>query len=453
MLKDSLAESLDSMVFYVMAGLSLLLVAVASTMTFTPQKGGDTIMKAAALPLSVDMKNLDFAGIMRRGGNMFELLGRVRGAYTVDQVAPLAGQDDAPGSSFRVVITQGGGIFAPNAETTLKDIRERFGVLDDVQIAEVENAESLGGGKFAVTARLTTSGRLMWPHDFSLFFGALPLSMQNVPVPLGFQLYGLHNILVNQIGAWVALIISIIMTAFFVPNMLRKGTVDLLLVKPISRPTLLVYKYIGGLIFIGLNTAIAVGGLWLVLALRTGVWSPAPLIAIPAITFFFAILYSVSVLFGVMTRSAVVSILVTILTWFFLFAVGLTVGVLAALDVQDAMMKGMEKAGRGKWKGPPPELKELPAEALSGEPLPRPYSDSPFGRVVRGIQRALPRTSDLNALVSDTLQRDLVAMPRGVRDAALRADPISWGESIGVSLAFIAVMLGLACWWFSTKDY
>ena len=28
-----------------------------------------------------------------------------------------------------------------------------------------------------------------------------------------------------------------------------------------------------------------------------------------------------------------------------------------------------------------------------------------------------------------------------------------WGESLAVSFAFIAVMLGLACWRFSVKDY
>ena len=38
-----------------------------------------------------------------------------------------------------------------------------------------------------------------------------------------------------DIGAWVALLTGVIITSFFVPNMLRKGTVDLLLVKPIQR--------------------------------------------------------------------------------------------------------------------------------------------------------------------------------------------------------------------------
>src|SRR5260370_37088846 len=103
--------------------------------------------------------------------------------------------------------------------------------------------------------------------------------------------------LVNVLGAPIALLVSVVRAVFSIPNMLRKGTVDLLLVKPIRRPTLLLYKYVGGLTFIFLNTALAVGGVWLVLSLRSGVWAPGFLMSIPLITFYFAILYSLSTLF------------------------------------------------------------------------------------------------------------------------------------------------------------
>ena len=80
----------------------------------------------------------------------------------------------------------------------------------------------------------------------------------------------------------VALLIAVILTAFYVPNMLRKGSIDLLISKPIGRTPLLIYKYIGGLTFIFLVSAFTVGGVWLVLALRTGYWDPTFLILIPA---------------------------------------------------------------------------------------------------------------------------------------------------------------------------
>ena len=146
---------------------------------------------------------------------------------------------------------------APKPEKTIQQIRERFGMWDDVRIAEVVGVTH-EKGTFLIDARVTPVGERYWPHDFSLFFGALPIFRDGVP--LGAQLYALETILVNQLGAWVAILVSVVITAFFIPNMLRKGTVDFLLVKPIRRPTLLLYKYVGGLTFIFLNTALAVGG-------------------------------------------------------------------------------------------------------------------------------------------------------------------------------------------------
>ena len=64
------------------------------------------------------------------------------------------------------------------------------------------------------------------------------------------MLWLIEDQIINGFGGTVALLISLIMTAFFIPNMLRKGSIDLLISKPIGRSQLLVYKYIGGLTFI-----------------------------------------------------------------------------------------------------------------------------------------------------------------------------------------------------------
>ena len=447
MLKDSLREAADATVLYVMLGLSGLLILIGATMTFTPRPGARMLMGLSVVPLSVELEKIDLTA----GGNPMDNLQHVRGAYQVEEAAPLDGQPDLAGSTFRVVVVRkvdwqallGGGL----PPLTLDEVRQRFGRLDDIRLVEVEQAEQPAKDRFVLTVRLTADGRAYWPHAFSLFFGALPIYRDGVPV--GPLLYGLEDVLVNQVGAWVALIVSLVMTAFFVPNMLRKGTVDLLLVKPISRPALLVYKYVGGLLFIALNTAVAVGGFWLVVSLRSGLWAPGALLGIPAITCFFAILYSVSVLFGVMTRSAIVSILMSCLAWALLFALGVTVGVLDVLAYQAKMARTPGKVNllesimggeKGRFRRGPPPL--VTAD----------YQEGAFGGIVRTIHFALPRTADLNALVSERLQRDLRVLPRVFREA-IRAKPVRLGESLAVSGLFVAVMLGLACWWFSTKDY
>jgi ABC-type transport system involved in multi-copper enzyme maturation permease subunit len=226
-----------------------------------------------------------------------------------------------------------------------------------------------------------------------------------------------EDTLVGAIGAGITMLLSTVITAFFIPNMLRKGAIDLLLAKPIHRSVLLIYKFIGGLSFMFLNTAFVVVGMWLVLGLRSGLWAPNFLLIIFILTFEFAIFYAVSALFGVLTRSPIVSILAACLTWVVLFAIGLGYVVLDAT-----------------------------------RPF-KPWSDWVY-TVGDTIHFVLPHYKDLDVLTSHLLARDLMApdsQERKMMDKSFTS--IRWGESLGVTTTFIAIMLGLSCWWFATRDY
>mgnify|MGYP001007260392 CR=1 FL=1 len=226
-------------------------------------------------------------------------------------------------------------------------------------------------------------------------------------------------------GSLVAILTGVIVTGFFIPNMLRKGAVDLLLVKPISRPTLLIYKYLGGLIFILVNTSIAVGGLWLALGLRSGVWANSFLLMIFTYTFFFAILYSVSTLCAVLTRSVIASILITCGAWFLFFIVGALHGVYE----QQRMVETIDN---------------VPEEKRS--------STAPFWSVVRVLHFVLPRPNDVENLGTQALMAHFIpSRPELARVRELSS--ITWGESLAVSCGFIVVMLGLASWRFARKDF
>jgi ABC-type transport system involved in multi-copper enzyme maturation permease subunit len=323
---------------------------------------------------------------------------------------------------------------------------------------------------FEADVRPTPVARRLWPHEPSLLFGAVPLSFLQ-ELPLGMQLYLLEDTVVNGIGAWVAVLISIIITAFFIPNMLRKGTIDLLLVKPIHRTSLLLYKYVGGLLFILLNTTVAVGGVWLALGLRSGIWAPSFLLTILVITAFFAILYAVSTLFAVLTQSPIAAILLTIAVWFVLWLVGFLYQLGEAVRLQEerrAAAKRVEEA-----MGPPaaeaPAAKDAPADkgeagdkkAEDGEKEAKrrreepeiPFrSDNWFFNTVRKVHFVLPRTKDLDQLMSRILIRDLLTANQ-VKEQKIDDTRVSWGESLTVSGIFVAVMLGLSCLRFATKDY
>jgi ABC-type transport system involved in multi-copper enzyme maturation permease subunit len=234
---------------------------------------------------------------------------------------------------------------------------------------------------------------------------------------LGQALKVIQDNIVNGIGAAVTLMLSVVITAFFVPNLLRKGSVDLLISKPIGRSTLLIYKYVGGLTFIFLVSCFTIGGVWLVMALRSGSWNPSFLLVIPALTFTFAILYSVSTLVAVYTRSAIAAILITLGFMLFLYIFG---QVKSFFDMNKVV-----------------QITELPDWSYT---------------LVDGLNNILPRYKDLDRLTTK-LVVDSTLTTGESRLQGLFIDYPSWTGTIGVSLAFIAVMLGLSCWRFSKRDY
>lgn len=106
------------------------------------------------------------------------------------------------------------------------------------------------------------------------------------------------------------LFFSIISASSFIPSMLEKGTIDLLISKPVSRFTILISKFLGAAIFIALSMVFLIGSIWLILSLKSGYWSPSFLTAILSLTLAFAVMYSITMVIGLTTQSSIISILV-----------------------------------------------------------------------------------------------------------------------------------------------
>ena len=136
-------------------------------------------------------------------------------------------------------------------------------------------------------------------------------------------LQGTASVVMSWFVGAVGVIVAILVTAPIVPQMFDQGALHLLLSKPISRWMLFLSKFVGGCAFIGICATYLVAGLWLILGSRFGVWDPKFLLGIPIYLFVFAIYYAVSALAGVIYRSPIVCIVVTILFWVACFAVGL----------------------------------------------------------------------------------------------------------------------------------
>ena len=120
----------------------------------------------------------------------------------------------------------------------------------------------------------------------------------------------------------IGLMIAIIVTANMIPDMFEPGSLNLLLSKPISRWGLLISKFVGGCVFIGLCAAYLFIGLWIWMGLGMGIWDRAMLLSIPLYIIVFAIYFSVSAVVGLLWRSPIVSVILTLLFWAFCFGVG-----------------------------------------------------------------------------------------------------------------------------------
>jgi ABC-type transport system involved in multi-copper enzyme maturation permease subunit len=429
-LKDSLREALDSKVLYVTLGLSGILILVLASLSFRPvtmQEEVESLTNMLNLVFRLQANNANLKFEMREFRQVNDAPEPWRGDYHFLFVIVFPDQLTA-------------GMLGPQMETQMQEVlKQHFWWLDHLK-TKVEKSKESREVRLDVTSQGTKiPDERSWTHEPTLFFGALPMAWMRSS--LTYSVYWVENRLVNTIGGWVAVLLGIVVTAFFIPNMLRKGAIDLLLAKPVIRANLLAFKYLGGLTFMFLNALVTIFGVWLVMGLRSGLWPYSFLMSTLVLTFFFAILYAVSALFGVLTRSTVVCILVTCFTWLVLWIVGILYGIVAP----SAAAPPGPPTAKVEVQGGPGEEPKGPARAVD--------APSWFTNTVWFIHFILPRADDLGALTTQLLSDEMLSESER-RHRGFTAEPrFSWFESSTVSLAFVAVMLGLACWRFSTKDY
>ncbi len=466
-LKDSFREAVDGFVIYVMIALSLLMILIVGSLSFTPSapdEAFDSIVKRFNLVFPDGGRSQVFTGSSDQykamdvkpsnGGYSLrlELKAQPADGTTTDDKGTRENLES--GDSFRRTVAswakppgktneievdnakqknapKGGGRRRVQFGEQTATPEEQKAVTDAQMEAFLKHQFEMHAGMNATVKRVTTgvaeptyafevtttggSSVQGWPHTLKIFFGSVTVSRD---APLGMVLYVVEDQIINGVGAVLALLVSLIITSFFIPNMLRKGSVDLLIAKPIGRAQLLVYKYIGGLTFIFLLSTVAIGGVWLTLALRSGYWDPTFLIVIPVLTFTFAILYSVSTLVAVFTRSPIAAMLISVGFAVFLYIVGTI----------KTFFDQMKASG----------VDDVPNWAYT---------------LVETINNILPRYKDLDKLTSKLIGEGTLTPGESRMFGFSTIDYPSWGSTFGVSLAFIVVMLAISCWRFRKRDY
>jgi len=103
--------------------------------------------------------------------------------------------------------------------------------------------------------------------------------------------------------------LAVFASAGLVPDILEPGRIGLLLSKPVHRPTLLLGRYLGNTLLVIANSVYLIVSVWVIVGLKTELWYPQFLYAIPVTVFVFAVLLCVVMLIGVAFESASVAVM------------------------------------------------------------------------------------------------------------------------------------------------
>jgi hypothetical protein len=162
-----------------------------------------------------------------------------------------------------------------------------------------------------------------------------------------------------------------------------------------------------------------IGGCWLALALRSGIWSPGFLLAIPLLLFFFAALCAISAFIGLTKRNPTEAILVAVLAWFALLGLG-------------------------------------PIHRWMSDPASGVSATGAVMKTVDALHATLPPIYEVDKAMSLCMLKANGITPERYKQhgLGLGAYPeVKWARLFGITGVWMVGLLGLSCWLFSHRDY
>ena len=187
--------------------------------------------------------------------------------------------------------------------------------LTDTQVARFNRL--LIETAFPDVIRTSNSASIQWTYGWMELLSPQPLR----GTTLRERLAGNTMLAVTWLLGVFGIFAAVLVTAYIIPQLFQSGSLHLLISKPIARWALFLAKYVGGCCFILIIASYLIGGFWLILGVRFGVWESKLLYAVPVYLFVFAVYYSVSALTGLVWRNAVACIIVTMIFFVTCFCV------------------------------------------------------------------------------------------------------------------------------------
>ena len=116
---------------------------------------------------------------------------------------------------------------------------------------------------------------------------------------------------VAGVAYWIGILLALFASASLFPDLQSDGRVELLLSKPIGRLNVLFGHMLGVWSAIGLLAVYLLGGVWVIMSLKTGVWNPRFLLSLLLVVGMFAVMYAAVMLMGVWTESTALGLIVS----------------------------------------------------------------------------------------------------------------------------------------------
>jgi ABC-type transport system involved in multi-copper enzyme maturation permease subunit len=341
-------------------------------------------------------------------------------------------------------------------------------------------------------------------RGISILWWTVPLPINTrIFTPAAFYKLVFTSVAVPWWLSFCAYVLALISCSGIFPDLLNQGSIDLYLSKPVSRLRLFLTTYIGGLLFVAAQALLFSGVAFLVIGIRGGMWEPGVLSAVPMVVLVFSFLFCICTLVGVLTRSSLAALFVTLLAWGAVFMVNSTEQILLSFKVYNEVRLEESRAYIANVEQKIAEQAALPegqranmsafADQLerTAKPKAAELADNVsqlqrWHGILAGAAAVLPKTGETVSLLSRNLlspadmeafreeradRREARRSSRGDRgnnrnswdpemedpkvteriDRTMRSRSASY--IIGTSLGFEAVILGIAAWVFCRRDY
>jgi len=250
--------------------------------------------------------------------------------------------------------------------------------------------------------------------------GSVTVGFGAVTVPIGRDALDAVRFVQVALAFGVAdtlgILLALIWTGGFLPGFLDPSAAAVLLAKPIPRWALLLGKFLGVLIFVATQAVLFIGGTWLALGIKTGIWDTLYLLAIPILLVHFTAFYSFSAVLAVTTRSTVACAIGSVLFWFACWGINLA---------RCAVVAHSEM------------------EASAGN----------FGGAAEISYWILPKPADMSMLLYDGLQAERFFGKAQMFDTIQQRGQFYPDLSIATTLLFAVGLVIMAAYEFSQTDY